>query len=200
MDPIDPEYRLDRPPADKPKIGDQVVVILSANLNRGQTLHQRTRQAEVTEVGRVWCVLQETGPGALIGRHWRMRLDDQTQGKKAFRQDNDRFLTAEQHAWETALNEARTYLRMQGIELQAQSRWRGREVQLAALVRAGETPPPAAEPAPADPAVVAAEDQALSRLQTAQVSPEDAAHVARAMGPTLDHLADLATGTKGSAS
>jgi hypothetical protein len=126
----------ERPPLGKLAVGDPVFVILSSNLHRGATREQRTLPAEVVEVKRVWCVLREEGRGAPVGRHWRMRLDDQDEGDRTYPQNNDRFVTPAQHAYETALYGARAYLREQGVQLAPRSPWVGREVQLAAVLRA----------------------------------------------------------------
>jgi hypothetical protein len=125
----------ERPPLGKLAVGDPVFVILSSNLHRGATREQRTHEAVVTEVRRVWCVLTETGRDRPFPRTWKMRLDDQDEGDRMYPQNNDRFVTPEQHAYETALYEARAYLREQGVRLEPRSPWVGREVQLAAVLR-----------------------------------------------------------------
>lgn len=128
--------RAGRPELGKLNVGDPVFVIENSNLARGRSREQRTYEAVVTEVRRVWCVLTSTGGDRSFPRTWKMRLDDQDEGDRMYPQNNDRFLTPEQYEHETAQHEADLYLREQGVRLDPRSPWDGREIELAGLLKA----------------------------------------------------------------
>lgn len=112
--------------------GQQVIV---ADRSR----HSATWRGVVVWVGRVWMqVVREEDqgrPGAL--RH-KFRLDNQSDGSKYG--DRARFYTLGQHVEKQKLDEATSFLKDQGIRLDYDSPWRGREVQLAlVLVSATKT-------------------------------------------------------------
>lgn len=85
------------------------------------------REATVTKVGRAWIT---------VGEGWqekRFRLDDQTDGSEIGYPVQ--FYTPSQWAEKQRADEASTFLREQGIEFGWTSPWRGREVELADLIR-----------------------------------------------------------------
>ena len=67
-------------------------------------------------------------------REYRMRRD--TQDANSGYSRADRFVTAEQYAWEQARSAAFKFLRGQGFDLRGGSPWRGREIELADIIRA----------------------------------------------------------------
>lgn len=99
-------------------VGDTVIV----------TGHRRPeRRVVVTKVGRTWITIGE-------GVHeQRFRIDDQTDGSKYG--SPPRFYTLQQWAEKQERDEVTTYLCEQGIDLRFDSPWRGREAELAALLR-----------------------------------------------------------------
>lgn len=120
------------------KPGDEVLVVRPSNLNRRLSLKDRTQRAVVKSVARVWCEL-ETHPDERFPNFWRMRLDTQDEGDRQFSQNNARFYTPEQYAAMVAKNEACALLNAQGIRVDMDSPWRGREVELADLLRKAQS-------------------------------------------------------------
>lgn len=100
------------------KVGDTVIV----------TEHRRDpREAVVSKVGRVWVT---------VGEGWqerKFRLDDQSDGSNIGY--GTHFYTPDQWAEKQRSDEASTYLREQGIEIGWTSPWRGREIELANVIR-----------------------------------------------------------------
>lgn len=85
----------------------------------------------VVKVGRVWIeILPEGWPA---GRTRRFRLDTQTDGSEIG--TPARFYTLDQWAERERRVEADRFLREQGIRIETGSRWHGREVELASLLR-----------------------------------------------------------------
>jgi hypothetical protein len=92
-------------------------------------------EGTVTKVGRVW--IEITRNGSRTG--YRFRLDTQTSGSNIG--DPPRFYTLDQWAAKEARGEAMRYLQEQGITIEYRSKaWRGRETELAALLRSAATP------------------------------------------------------------
>lgn len=119
------------PALGKLKPGQQVMVRRSMNDRRGRTPEDQYIPAVVTKVGRVWAEMERSGGGFLY--RWRMRMDTQDQGTP-YSGSNANFLTMEQHAWRETLDRALAVLRLNGITLQYESVWIGREVELANLI------------------------------------------------------------------
>ena len=88
----------------------------------------------VTKIGRVWIEVTPDG----WGRALRFRLDDQTDGSRVG--VSPHFYTLEQWAEKQRRDEAGKFLREQGISVDFGSPWRGRETELAALIRPPATP------------------------------------------------------------
>jgi hypothetical protein len=120
------------------KVDDEVVVILSANLHRGQSREQRTRRGRITAIARTWLVIYEIGKDPLRARSWRMRIDTQREGNKNYSQHDARFLTVEQDERERAKIAAAEYLDEQGIDIRHTSPWHGREAELADLLKSAQ--------------------------------------------------------------
>lgn len=99
------------------KVGDTVIV-------HG---YHRAKEATVTKVGRVWVFVGE-GPSMQ-----KFRLDDQTDGSGY--SQRDRFYTLDQWAEKQRRDGAADVLRKHGIDLRPDSLWRGREIELANLLR-----------------------------------------------------------------
>lgn len=94
----------------------------------------------VVKVGRVWIGIR---PNGVLGDWtYQFRLDDQTDGRKIGARP--RFYTLDQWAEKLRHDEARTFLREQGITIEYSSaRWGGRHVELADVIRAHlESPAP----------------------------------------------------------
>lgn len=117
-----------------PKVGDEVVVILPAD-NARETRDQRTRLGRISSVARVWLVIDEVGGSGLS---WRMRIATQSEGNESYPQFDARFLTLDQDAAERRRDAASEYLEDKGITIDRRSSWRGREVELADLLKAHE--------------------------------------------------------------
>lgn len=87
---------------------------------------------EIVKIGRVWIEIKtEAGKG--WHQNGRFRLDDQTDGSKIG--VSAHFYTLEQWAEKERRGAALEFLKSQGITLEYGSPWRGREAELAALVR-----------------------------------------------------------------
>lgn len=126
-----------RPALGKPAVGDLVYVIRSANDMRGRKPEDRAIPAKVVKVARVWVTVEtETG----YSRERRFRISDQSDGSN-YPGSSERFVTSEQLAWEITRRGANEYLRDQGVDIGYRSPWRGREVELAALLKTAETSP-----------------------------------------------------------
>lgn len=99
-------------------VGDTVIV---------HSHRQAPREATVTKIGRAWIT---------VARRWqeqRFRLDDQTDGSGY--SHGSRFYTHAQWAEKQQLDAAMTFLRAQGIDVRYDSPWRGRETELATIIR-----------------------------------------------------------------
>lgn len=92
---------------------------------------RRELHGKVVKVGRVWIEIQPEGWAD--GRTIRFRLDTQTDGSKIGAPPH--FYTLGQWAERQQREEAFKLLREQGISVDAGSPWRGREAELADLVR-----------------------------------------------------------------
>jgi hypothetical protein len=100
------------------KVGDTVII----------TEHRREpHEATVTKVGRVWFTV---GEGY---QEVKFRLDDGTTGS-GYTSAPHAF-TPEQWDERLRISEASTFLREQGISIEYPSLWRGREIELANLIR-----------------------------------------------------------------
>lgn len=103
------------------KIGDKIMI----------TEYRAVREAEVVKVARVWITIKYEGK---YSSERRFRLDDQTDGSDIG--SPSRFYTMEQWEEKKLRDEASVFLVSQGITIEYGSQWRGREIELAALVRA----------------------------------------------------------------
>lgn len=141
----------ERPELGEIKQGDEVFVRRSFNESREQLPECRYIPARVVKVARVWIDLcadparmsEDVDRINLARKAWRMRRDTQDEGDRQYTQRNASFLTPAQREWEDRLSDAKQYLKEQGIEIKgwvgikhdAPGPWRGREVELAALLR-----------------------------------------------------------------
>jgi hypothetical protein len=93
----------------------------------------------VVWVGRVWMQVVHEEDRALPGAFRRkFRLDDQTDG--SVYSSRARFYTLEQYEEKRKLDDATSFLKGQGIRLDYDSPWRGKETELAfALINATKT-------------------------------------------------------------
>lgn len=105
------------------KVGDTVIVY--ERLNRGHS----EQQGIVTKVARVWITVD-------TGRERRFRRDTQMDGAEIGYPAQ--FFTPAQWVEKQQADEADAYLREQGIEVGWTSPWRGREIELANLIRSAE--------------------------------------------------------------
>lgn len=100
------------------KVGDTIMVSMGYG-------GKKTMEATVTKVGRVWIETNHLD---------KFRLDTQTNGSDYG--DAPRFWTMEQWAERLKRNEACKFLGEQGIDVRfSGSPWRGREVELAEIIR-----------------------------------------------------------------
>ncbi len=108
-------------------VGDRLLVI-PATYGRGT---REPVEALVIKAGRVWIDLEEINQAPSFRRKWRLRLDTQDSGS------GDRFVTAEQYAWEQRIHAANAYLNEVGIRPDRGSPWYDpeRQITLANLLR-----------------------------------------------------------------
>lgn len=111
----------------KVEMGQQVVIFDHYSSRGAPT------RGEVVKVARVWIEIQPEGQTSIHARR-KFRLDTQTDGSEiGFR---GRFYTLDQWAGEQRRSKAAEFLCEQGIVIINRSPWRGREVELAELLRA----------------------------------------------------------------
>jgi hypothetical protein len=123
---------MSKPELGKVAVGDQLLVIRPFNRYRADN---DPIPVAVTKVGRVWIEAAEANQVRSQARTWRMRLDTQNEGGQYSQQD--RFVTAEQYAWEQRRNAADAYLREIDFMPGFKSPWRAedRRLDLANLLR-----------------------------------------------------------------
>lgn len=97
-----------------PKPGDRLLVIQSSMSRYGA--EKQPVEAEVTKVGRVWVELTEINQVRSMARTWRMRMD--TQRTDNGTNYNDRFVTAEQYAYEQRMKAVNDCLKDAGIRIE----------------------------------------------------------------------------------
>ena len=124
-----------RPALGKVAVGDELLVIRPFNRYRDDNDPVRVR---VVKAARVWIDLEEIDQVSSYARTWRMRLDTQNEGSKYTQQD--RFVTAEQYAYETRVDAADAYLCEVKVRSDYGSLWNApeRRIVLANLLRAHE--------------------------------------------------------------
>jgi hypothetical protein len=106
----------------------QEVMVLS-----GGARHKAAQRGTVTKVGRVWIEIEVSGTYRPIT--YRMRMDTQDGGGDfGYR---ERFYTMEQWEARQRRNAAIASLSDQGISLSLLSPWRGREHELAEIIKQG---------------------------------------------------------------
>jgi hypothetical protein len=115
------------PPAGDLHPNQEVIVKTGGN----HALHNPSRRvaARIETVARVWITIRGES-----GRTWRMRRDTQSENT-GYGVGGARFRTIEQDQWEAIQRAAFDYLAEQGIEIKPGSRWRGREVEVAGILR-----------------------------------------------------------------
>lgn len=106
---------------------------------RNRPAEDRYIPAEVVKVGRVWVEIEKPGASEWSIYRWRMRMDVQNEATQYSGSDAS-FLTLEQYAWEETQTWARGVLIEHGIRLDQDSRWNGREAELADLLSKSEKP------------------------------------------------------------
>lgn len=119
-----------KPELGKVAVGDRLLVIPASY---GRVVREPI-YARVTKVGRVWVDLAEVSDAGRV-RAWRLRLD--TQDNPSGYSQRDRFVTADQYAWEEQQSAVHAYLREQRVMPESDSPWRSEErmLTLANLMR-----------------------------------------------------------------
>lgn len=107
-------------------VGDRLLVIIPKYNNP----YPEPIKADVTKVGRVWIEMEETEQPRSFKRAWRLRLDTQDNGTTSGRY-GERFLTADQYAWEERIRLVDAALFDAGISLNNSTPWRDGERRLA---------------------------------------------------------------------
>ena len=123
-------------------VGDQLLVISAPS----KWHPKQPTEVVVVKKGRIWIDLREVNQVASMARTWRMRLDTQNDGN-TIGAGGDRFVTAEQQAWEQRIGDARAVLRDAKVSPDSASLWNrdeGRLLALADFIRAYDTEHPAA--------------------------------------------------------
>lgn len=123
-------------------VGDHLTLIQASNRWRPTP----NLDVEVVKKGRIWIDLREVNQVASMARTWRMRLDSQNDGN-AVGAGGDRFVTAEQQAWEQRIGDARAVLREAKVIPDYASRWNHdeeRQLALADFIRAYDADQPTA--------------------------------------------------------
>jgi hypothetical protein len=128
-----PKRYASRPELGELKPGQPVMVYRSPNDMRGRDPGEHAIPAQVVKADRVWIGLATEGG---VVRRWRMRRDTQNEGTQ-YSGSNARFVTLEQHDWEETRRWALGFLQENGVDIRPDSRWHGREVELADIIRAG---------------------------------------------------------------
>lgn len=113
----------------KVEIGQRVIIHQPGNR------YANKRDGTVVKVGRVWIDVLPDSAGSWTHR---FRLDTQTDGTDIGHPAM--FYTLDQWAQHERDNGADAYLKAQGITIEYSSPWRGRQVELAALVEAAAPP------------------------------------------------------------
>jgi hypothetical protein len=126
-----------RPELGELKPGQEVIVRRSSNDTRGRDPEENYIPAVITKVARVWIELEKPGVAEWHTRRWRMRRDTQDEGSQ-YSGSNASFATREQHEWDMTRAWAFGVLRDNGIRLDYDSVWTGREQELADLISKGE--------------------------------------------------------------
>lgn len=103
------------------KVGDKVMI----------TEYRAVREAEVVKIARVWITVKYLGK---YSHESKFRLDIQTDGSNYG--TPSRFYTMDQWEEKQRRDEASIFLSEQGISLEYRSPWRGREIELANVIRA----------------------------------------------------------------
>lgn len=103
---------------------------------RNRPAEDRYIPAVIVKAARVWVDLvqkdhADASPWSIY--RWKMRRDTQNEGSD-YSGSNASFLTLDQHAWEETQSWAREILKDNGLVIDRDSRWRGREVELADLI------------------------------------------------------------------
>jgi hypothetical protein len=115
-----------KPELGRVAVGDRLLVIVP----RYSSPYPVPTETDVTKVGRIWVEMEETGQARSFKRTWRLRLDTQDGGSSPSR-FVERFVTAEQYAYEERLRTARAALFDAGISLNGNTPWRDDERSLA---------------------------------------------------------------------
>lgn len=129
-----------RPELGKLEPGQPVMVRRSHNDRRYRDHGDEYIPAKVVKVGRVWVDLERSDLGDLPRwsiNTWRMRMDRQSEATNYSGSDAS-FATLDQHEWDKAQTWALAVLRDNGIRLDRESPWAGREVELANMISRGE--------------------------------------------------------------
>lgn len=121
-----------KPALGRVAIGDRLLVI-PAGYGRGA---RGPIDVTVAKVGRVWVELSEVDEVRSFAKTWRLRLD--TQDSASGYSHTDRFVTADQLAWEQRENAVDAYLREVSVRPDRDSPWGTpeRRIILANLLRA----------------------------------------------------------------
>lgn len=123
---------MSKPELGKVVVGDELIVIRPFNRYRADN---DPIPVVVTKVGRVWIELAEVNQVRSMRSTWRMRLNTQNTGGQ--HSQRDRFVTAEQYAWEQRNTAANAYLREIDLMPGYKSPWYAEDqrLELANLLR-----------------------------------------------------------------
>lgn len=126
-----------RPELGELAVGQSVVVRRSSNDMYRHKSEDAYIPARIVKASRVWIDLEYAGDDNCRGT-WRMRRDTQDEGSQ-YSGRNARFATLDQHQWDITQTWARGVIEENGLTVERDSRWRGREAELAEiLVRSDE--------------------------------------------------------------
>lgn len=127
--------RTGRPELGEVSEGTELLVI-PVTYSRGAT--PEPVPVRVTKAARVWLTMEPTN-GQKWPSEYRMRRDTQDDGNDSHYRN--RFVTAEQYAYDRREAEAAEFLKDQGIEIGFRSPWRNRRSELADLIRPAREAP-----------------------------------------------------------
>jgi hypothetical protein len=123
----------ERPALGELTVGQPVMVRRSANDSRRRDPAECYIPAVITKAARVWIEMAKPDSSEWSIYRWRMRRDTQNEATQ-YSGSNASFATLEQHEWDKTQAWALGLLHDQGIRVDRESPWSGREVALADLI------------------------------------------------------------------
>lgn len=115
-------------------VGDQLVMIYRTGVLHSGKSTDRIVPAIVTEAKRINLTVGQLATEGLQRRWWAVRRDTRAEGG-ASGSYGWRAYTLDEHEHAQRLSAATSYLTQQGLMIRLGSAWRGREIELAALIR-----------------------------------------------------------------